>query len=175
MARLITQCAMRVLLAATAAAQQGTAALRGHVAHQQGAVLPGVSVVVRNQATGMFREAVTNPDGTFFITALTPGRYEVSADLTGFKKYVRPDVLLEVGRTAIIDVELQVGSLEESVTVTAESQLVDVTSKEVGGNITSRELVDLPSINRNYIGFVGLLPGIIRTSPPSRSAPTRST
>jgi hypothetical protein len=161
MARLIVQCAIWLLVASTAAAQQGTAELRGHVVDQQGAVLPGVSVVVRNQATGMFREAVTNPDGTFFITGLTPGRYEVSADLTGFKKYVRQDVLLEVGRTATIDVELQVGSLEESVTVTADSQLVDVTSKEVGGNITSRELVDLPSINRNYIGFVGLLPGII--------------
>ena len=173
MARLITQCAMWVLRLRRPRPSKA----RPHCAATwpTSRVLPGVSVVVRNQATGMFREAVTNPDGTFFITGLTPGRYGVSADLTGFKKYVRPDVLLEVGRTAIIDVELQVGSLEESVTVTAESQLVDVTSKEVGGNITSRELVDLPSINRNYIGFVGLLPGIIRTSPPSRSAPTRST
>jgi hypothetical protein len=55
----------------------------------------------------------------------------------------------------------EVGSVQETVTVSAESPVVDVTSKEVGGNITSRELIDLPSINRNYIGFVGLLPGIV--------------
>ena len=161
MARVILQCAAWVLIATVASAQQGTAELRGRVADQQGGILPGASVVARNQETGMYREAVTNPDGTFFIAGLTPGRYELSADLSGFKKYVRRDVLLEVGRTATVDINLQVGALEESVTVTAESQLVDVTSKEVGGNITARELVDLPSINRNYIGFVGLLPGII--------------
>jgi len=161
MTRVVLQCAAWVLIATAAAAQQGTAELRGRVADPQGAILPGVSIVARNQATGMFREAVTGPDGTFFIAGLTPGRYEVTADLAGFRKYVRRDLVLEVGRTASVDVDLQVGPLEESVTVTAESQLVDVTSKEVGGNITSRELVDLPSINRNYIGFVGLLPGIV--------------
>ena len=74
---------------------------------------------------------------------------------------MRKDVHLEVGKTTTLDVPLEVGAIEETVTVSAESPLVDVTSKEVGGNITGRELVDLPSINRNFIGFVGLLPGIV--------------
>jgi hypothetical protein len=66
-----------------------------------------------------------------------------------------------VGKTASIEVRLEVGTLEETVTVSAESPLVDVTSKEIGGNITSETLVQLPSVNGNFIGFVGLLPGIV--------------
>ena len=150
-----------VLVATTASAQQGTTELRGRVQDAQGAVLPGVTVVVRNQATGMFRETLSGSDGTFIASALVPGTYEVTAELQGFKKFNRKDLVLEVGKTASIDVTLDVGSLEETVTVAAETPLVDVTSKEIGGNITSETLVQLPSVNGNFIGFVGLLPGIV--------------
>ena len=74
------------LLAWPAAAQQGTADVRGKVVDQQGAVLPGVTVVVRNQDSGLFRESVTGPDGLFLMSAMTPGMYEVAAELAGFKK-----------------------------------------------------------------------------------------
>jgi len=144
-----------------AAAQQGTSELRGRVIDSQGGALPGVTVTVRNQETGMFRETLSNADGTYFVSSIVPGTYEITAELQGFKKYSRGDIRLEIGRTTSIDVSLDVGSLEEVVTVRAESPILDLTSKEVGGTVTARELVDLPSINRNYIGFVGLLPGII--------------
>lgn len=153
--------AVALTVATTASAQQGTAEIRGKVTDQQGAVLPGVAVVVRDQQSGMFRETVTNADGTYFISAVRPGQYEVTAELSGFKKYSRRDALIEVGKTLVLDLQLQVGGVEEQVTVTGESPIVDTTSKEVGGHITSRELVDLPSVNRNFIGFVGLLPGIV--------------
>jgi hypothetical protein len=144
-----------------ASGQQGTAEVRGRVVDAQDAVLPGVSVMVRNQDTGMFRQGVSTTDGTYFLSGVTPGTYELTAELTGFKKYARPNVRLEVGRTATLDVQLEVGGLEEQMTVTAEAPLVDVTSKEVGGHITARELTDLPTVNRNFIGFIGLLPGVI--------------
>jgi hypothetical protein len=150
-----------VLAASTAAAQQGTSELRGRVLDPQGAVLPGVTVTVRNQDTGMFRETISNSDGTYFVSSVVPGTYEISAEMPGFRKYDRKDVRLEIGKTITLDIELAVGRLDEVLTVTAESPIVDVTSKEVGGNITGNELVDLPSINRNFIGFIGLLPGII--------------
>src|SRR5262249_53977546 len=60
-----------------------------------------------------------------------------------------------------VEVKMEVGSIEQTVTVTADSPLVDVTSKEIGGNITNQTLVELPSVNGNFIGFVGLLPGIV--------------
>src|SRR4026208_703252 len=152
---------MTLLIAMSASAQQGTTELRGRVIDPQGAVLPGVTVVVRNQETGMFRETVSGPDGTFIASGLVPGTYQVNAELQGFKKFERKDLRLEVGRTSSIDVQMTVGGVEETVTVTTESPLVDVTSKEIGGNITSETLVKLPSVNGNFIGFVGLLPGII--------------
>src|SRR5580765_2059675 len=150
-----------LLIAMSASAQQGTTELRGRVIDPQGAVLPGVTVVVRNQETGMFRETLSGPDGTFIASGLVPGTYQVNAELQGFKKFERKDLRLEVGKTSSIDVSMAVGGVEETVTVTTESPLVDVTSKEIGGNITSETLVKLPSVNGNFVGFVGLLPGIV--------------
>jgi hypothetical protein len=150
-----------ILLASAASAQQGTSELRGLVLDTQNAVLPGVTLTIRNQDTGMFRETVSNTDGTYFVTGLPPGPYEIRAMLSGFKQYTRPDVRLEIGKTTTLDVALEVGRVEEVVTVTAEAPIVDVSSKEIGGRLTSRDLIDLPSVNRNFVGFIGLLPGIV--------------
>src|SRR5215207_590270 len=125
-----------LVLASPASAQQGTTELRGRVSDTQGAVLPGVTVTVRNQDTGMYRETVSGDDGSFIATGIVPGRYEVTAELQGFKKFLRRDLVLEVGKTASIEVPLEVGALTETVNVTTESPLVDVTSKEIGGDIT---------------------------------------
>ena len=146
---------------AAASAQQGTTELRGRVIDAQASVLPGVTVTVRNQDTGMYRQTVSGPDGSFIASGIVPGTYSVSAELQGFKKFERKDLQLEVGKTSTIDVPMAVGSVEETVNVTTESPLVDVSSKEIGGNIRSETLVQLPSVNGNFIGFVGLLPGIV--------------
>jgi hypothetical protein len=142
------------------AAQQGTGELRGRVMDAQSAAMPGVAVLARNEATGQFREAVTGPDGSFFMSALTPGLYEITAELTGFKKYQRGAVRVEVGKTFNIDIPLDLGTIEESVTVTADSPLVDTSSKQIGGTVTSQELNDIPSINRNFTTYLGTLPGV---------------
>jgi hypothetical protein len=161
MKRLLPAVLLAILMAVPAWAQQGTTELRGKVTDPQGALLPGVTVTVKNQATGMYRETVSGEDGSFIASGLVPGVYEIAAELQGYKKFTRRDLQLEVGKTASIDLKLEVGSLEETVNVSAESPLVDVTSKEIGGNITSETLVQLPSVNGNFIGFVGLLPGIV--------------
>ena len=160
--RLVSAIVMALLmLAPVASAQQGTTELRGRASDSQGGILPGVTVTVRNQDTGMYRETVSGDDGSFIATGLVPGRYEVVAELQGFKKFNRRDLVLEVGKTATIDVALEVGALTETVNVTTETPLVDVTSKEIGGNITGETLTSLPSVNGNFIGFIGLLPGIV--------------
>lgn len=158
---LACSCLLALALTAAVSAQQGTAELSGKVSDQQGGVLPGVSIVVRNQDTGMFREAVTDPAGTFFVSGLVPGVYEVVASLEGFRRTTTRGILLEVGRTTAVELKLEVGGLQEAVEVRAETPLVDVSSKEIGGNIRTKELTELPTINRNYIGFVALLPGIV--------------
>ncbi len=152
-----------IALAGPALAQQGTAELRGRVMDQQGAVLPGVTVVVRHQESGLFREAVTGTDGTFLMSGMTPGVYEVTAELEGFKKYSQRDVRLEVGRTTPVELKFEVGGLTEAVTVSAEAPLVDTASQEIGGRISSQEFVDTPSFNRNFAGYLGMLPGVVAT------------
>ena len=142
-------------------AQQGTADLRGKVIDQQGGVLPGVTIVVRHQESGLFRETVSGPDGSFLLSAMTPGVYEVAAELQGFKQYQQRGVRLEVGRTAQVAISLEVGGLTESVTVSGEAPLVDTTSKEIGGVVSSQEFVDTPLFNRNFAGYLGMLPGVV--------------
>lgn len=159
--RLLSWALITMLAATAVSAQQGTSELRGRVTDAQGGVLPGVTVVVTNQASGMFRETLSGEDGSFIASGLVPGTYRVTAELQGFKKFERGELRLEVGKTTSVEVGLEVGGLEETVKVTAESPIVDLTSKEIGGNITSDTLVKLPSVNGNFIGFVGLLPGIV--------------
>ena len=112
--RIVSWVLAALLVAANVAAQQGTTEIRGHVADAQGAMLPGVTVTVRNQDTGMFRETVTSADGTFFVSGIVPGTYEIAAELQGFKKYTRKDVRLEIGKTATLEVPLEVGSLRKT-------------------------------------------------------------
>ena len=153
--------AVLLLCAAHATAQQGTTEVRGRVMDPQGGLLPGVTITVRNQDTGMFRETVSGGDGTFIVSGIVPGTYQITGELQGFKKFERKGLLLEVGKTISVELQMEVGSVEEVVNVSAESPLVDVTSKEIGGNIKSETLTQLPSVNGNFIGFIGLLPGIV--------------
>jgi hypothetical protein len=159
--RVVSVCFGFLLFATPLFAQQGTADLRGRVVDQQGAVLPGVTIVVRHQESGLFRETVSGGDGSFLLSGMTPGVYVVSAELQGFKKYEQRGVRLEVGRAAQIELRLEVGGLTEAVTVSAEAPLVDTTSHEIGGHISAQEFVDTPSFNRNFAGYLGMLPGVV--------------
>jgi Carboxypeptidase regulatory-like domain len=141
-------------------AQQGTAELGGRVTDEQGGVLPGVTVVITNEESGIYREIVSGADGNYFAPQLTPGRYKVAAKLASFKSFERSGLILAVGKTLTINITMAVGGLEETVRVTAESPLVDTTSAKVGGNIGTDELSELPAMNRNYFAAVALLPGI---------------
>jgi hypothetical protein len=143
-----------------ALAQQGQSSVQGRVLDESGLALPGATVVITHQESGMFRQVVSNPDGSYYVTGVLPGLYRVTADLTGFKKYEQPDVLLQIGNTTTLEIKLKLGGVEESVTVTGESPLVDVTSKQIGANIGQAELNALPILNRNWMFAVGLTPGV---------------
>ena len=145
--------------AAPALAQQGTSELGGRVTDAQGGVLPGANIVITNEDTGQFREIISSAEGTYFAQQMTPGRYRVAAKLEGFKALDRRGITLIVGQTTTLDLQLEVGGLAETLTVTGEAPLVDVSTAEVGGHISAAELNDLPSINRNYMAFVGNVPG----------------
>src|SRR5262249_10782883 len=141
-------------------AQGQSSAVQGRVVDESGSALPGVTVIVTHQGSGVFRQVVSNADGSYFVTNVVPGPYRVTAELTGFKKYERGDLLLTVGNTATLDITLGIGGIEESVLVTAESPLVDITSKQIGANIGQAEIGALPIMNKDWMYAVGLTPGI---------------
>jgi hypothetical protein len=142
-------------------AQENTAELRGRVVDTQDAAIPGATILITNEATGVYRQSVSNADGSYFIPAISPGIYTLEAELSGFTKYSRKGVRLDLGRTATLDIQLSPGAVTETITVSAETPLVDLTSKEIGGNVTNREVTMLPSVNGNFVGMVALLPGVI--------------
>src|SRR5206468_11827493 len=86
------------------AAQGQSSAVQGRVLDESGAALPGVVVVVTHQGSGVFRQVVSNADGSYFVTGIVPGPYRITAELPGFRKYERPDVLLQIGNTATLDI-----------------------------------------------------------------------
>ncbi len=161
MRQLLLGVGLVVAFGAPGFAQQNFSELRGRVTDPQGAALPGVTIVIRNQDSGLFRETVSGAEGSYFITAMNPGVYEVSAELPGFRRFQQRDVRLEVGRTASLDIPLAIGAIEESVTVTGESPIVDLSSKEIGGNVAARELAETPAFNRNFTAYLGMLPGVV--------------
>jgi hypothetical protein len=143
-----------------ALAQQGQSSVQGRVIDESGAALPGAVVVVTHQANGMFRQVVSNPDGSYYVTGVLPGTYRITAELPGFQKFERADLVLLIGNTTSFDISLKIGGLEESVTVTGVSPLVDVTSKQIGANITEGEIQALPILNKNWMFAVSLAPGV---------------
>src|ERR1700730_10148723 len=113
---------------ARAGAQEIGATVTGTVTDQQGAVLPGVTVTVLNLDTNVPAETVTNSQGLYVLQKLIPGRYKVTAALQGFKTYVREGIGLHTAEVATIHIPLEVGAVEESVTVTA--QLTEVETNQ---------------------------------------------
>src|SRR6266545_3706970 len=103
------------LTAHPAAAQGQSSAVQGRVVDDSGAAMPGVVVLVTHQGSGMFRQVVSNPDGSYFVTGIVPGPYHITAEMSGFKKYDKSDVLLQIGNTTTLDIQLALGGVEESV------------------------------------------------------------
>ncbi len=98
------------LVAGTAAAQQGSSAIRGRVVDQADAVLPGVAITVTHAESGTVRETVSGPDGTYLVPGLIPGPYNVTAQLPGFSRLTREDLVVRVGTTLQVDLTLRVGA-----------------------------------------------------------------
>ena len=147
--------------AAAVGAQQGTSAIRGRALDEQGGFLPGVPIVVTHEESGIFRETVTGPDGTYSIQNLVPGPYRVTAEITGFKKLTRDHIALTAGLTQTLDLALEVGTVAESLTVTGQAPQVDLTSSAVVGNISIGELKAMPSLSHGVMSYLQVVPGVV--------------
>jgi outer membrane receptor protein involved in Fe transport len=162
-------CLQVVLLAAVAClgsvpavpAQTISGALRGAVTDASGAILPGVTVELRGEAQiGGAQTAVTDQRGQYRFQNLTPGTYSLRVVLQGFKTVARDGVRVEVGRTFDVDFRLEVGSLEETVHVTAESPLVDASSTAVTTNYNQEILKNTPITRFSVFDMFQFTPGV---------------
>ncbi|MEO7273414.1 MAG: TonB-dependent receptor [Vicinamibacterales bacterium] len=152
--------AMLVALAAgVGTAEAQNAQITGTLKDQSGAVLPGVTVTAKNEATGFMRTATSEPSGSYRLPSLTPGVYKITVELPGFSSETRPDVVLVIDQTAIIDFTLKPASVAETVTVAGEAPIVDVTKSDVSTAVSSDQIQHLPVASRRWIDLAMLTPG----------------
>src|SRR5438270_3528743 len=140
--------------AAMSQAQSSAADLQGVVHDPNGAVVTKATVTTRNTATNVSREATTNDDGFYKIVNLTPGEYEITVSVSGYKTAVIQAVHLTVGQTANQDISLEVGDVTARVTVTtAAPNVVETTNTAVSSTIDRQRIENLPINERNYLSF----------------------
>lgn len=148
------------LTTAPAFGQGAVAELNGSIADQTGSVLPGVTVTIVDEATGLMRTTVSNESGRFVIPAVSPGRYTITAELTGFQMQRRAGVSVLVGQALTLNFTLAIGGLTDQVTVTGEAPIIEVTQTQIGANITTQQIEDLPTQGRQQYALLQLVPGL---------------
>jgi hypothetical protein len=153
-------CILAVLAsAAPAFAQFERGQISGVVKDEQGGVMPGVNVTATNKQTNVPSTEVTDASGFYTFPSLTPGRYDVVAELQGFKKVVRNDVQLDAAGQIRYDITMATGQLTEEVTVTAESTPLQ-TDVAVRKTVEAKDIEQLALAGRNPMGVVGLKAGV---------------
>src|SRR5262245_37391069 len=147
-----------VFLALPVAAFSQEATLGGTITDTSGGVLPGVTVVAVHEATGNTFEATTDERGLYRL-ALRTGMYRISASLPGFATITRVGLELFVGQQAVANLQLAPSSIQESVTVTGEAPLLDVSQSSLSSNVDPRQLSELPVNGRNWVDLTMLAAG----------------
>ena len=142
-------------------AQETRAELHGKVVDSTGAVIKGAQVTVLELTTGVPTQTVTNDTGEFAMPFLTPGHYRIVVEMTGFKKYEKTDVQLQVSDNIYVTIDMQMGDTSQMVTVNASSDELHAADADLGTVISSRQLEDLPVKDNNPLLMATLSAGVI--------------
>lgn len=153
-----------LVLVPVLAAAQGRAegSINGRVVDDTGAVLPGATVTAINAATGFTRTAVTGGEGNYVLPLLPPGQYALTAELNGFGRFERT-VTVTVGSDQTLVIALSVASLQETLTVTGEAPLIEVTSTQQSTTVNEIEVRSLPIATRSFTEYAALAPGVVQS------------
>jgi len=143
-------------------AQVTSARLEGFVRDPSEAVVPGVVVVATRMESGISFQAMTNESGFYVLANLPPGRYQIAAEVRGFKRYRAPELILEIGDTRTLEIGLETGQPSETVVVEAPVAAVDAVSFSIGSVVNSRQIEQLPLVDRNPLNLFYLQPGANR-------------
>ena len=148
------------LVATPALAQQTTGNINGQIVDGQGAAVPGVTVTAKNIATGFTRADVSDAQGIYRLTALPVGTYDLTAELQGFQKVENKGIDVNVGQTLTVGMTLQLASVQETVTVTGESPLVETGASSVGGVVDVARIENMPLNGRQFANLAATIPGV---------------
>ncbi len=144
-----------------AIAQSVSGSITGSVIDASGAALPGASISITNVATGVDTPTKSNGAGYFNASNLIAGTYRVEVSATGFKSVSRGEVQVGIGSVVRLDLKLEVGNVQDKITVSGEAPLLQVDKVELGGTVTEHVLVSLPTEGRNPTALAALQPGVI--------------
>ncbi len=129
------------------------AAVEGSIKDATGGVLPGVTVTLTNLRTGTSRTVVSNAAGLYRARLLPLGEYRIEAELAGFSRFTQEGLVLTAGMTATVNIDLQVGEVSETVTVTADSPVIEPAKIDLGRLMNEREVKNIPLVSRNPYNF----------------------
>jgi hypothetical protein len=152
--------AILLLVVGVSQAQESRGSIVGRVADPQGGVVPNASVLVVNKAMGTRTVLTTNESGLYGANFLIPGAYRIEVEVPGFKKYVRDDVTLRVAERLELNVAIEIGTADQSVTVTGETPLLSTASSSIGETIDARRMAELPLAHGQPFQLAGLAPGV---------------
>jgi hypothetical protein len=133
----------------------------GIVTDSSGSVLTAAAVTVTNTGTAEHRSVQTDSNGSYQFVNLVPGNYRIEIESTGFKRFRRDSILVEVQSTVRVDVTMQVGEVNQEVVVTAETTLLETDTSALGQVIESRAVQELPLNGRNVMNLIALVPGVV--------------
>ena len=150
-----------LLLCLPAFSQGNFGRILGTVTDQSGGVIVGATVTVVDTERGITRALTTDDAGAYNAPNLTPGSYTVRAEAKGFKKIERQGITIEVGHEVRVDLTVQPGDQNQTVTVTEAVPLVETTNATMGGTLENADIVDLPLNGRDYQNLLGLRPGVM--------------
>lgn len=145
-------------------AQDFRAALSGQVTDTSGSPVSGAKVTATNLETNIANATQSNASGNFSIPALPPGRYQLTAEMVGFRRWLRTDLTLEVQARVQVDIQLEIGDAKTTLEVSGDYPLLETASANRGGVITGQTLVDLPLNGRNAFALASLEPGVVLTA-----------
>jgi len=159
-------CGLALIFAAlaTPALAQVAASITGRVEDASGAGVGGAKVTVKSLETGATRSALTDESGNYSVLSLGVGEQEVKVEKTGFKSESRTGINLEVAQQAVLNFRLDVGRVDEQVTVTDDAPVVNTTTSSVAGVVNEREVKDLPLNGRSFDNLIALNPGTVNYS-----------
>ncbi len=147
--------------------------IEGTIQDQSNAVLPGVTVTATNTATNQSRTAVTDKEGRYYIGALPPGLYTITAELSGFAQQTRKDVRLLIGQLADLHFTLRAGAAE-AIVVSARAPVVDTTETSLSTVVGQEQIDSLPTNGRNFLSFSVITPGVTTDRTPQQGASATS-